>query len=111
MCAHTSRRDERWLYSQATIFFILQIVGRGSDQVAITTKFETRDDTCRLFKCFLFKFTWVLQETKWQNVFAYMYVMRGDAYGGCLISAVRLVTGGVVLTYHICLWEVYCLHL
>lgn len=24
----------------------LQIVGRGNDQVAITTKFETRDDMC-----------------------------------------------------------------
>ena len=34
---------------------ILQIVGRGNDQVAITTKFETRDDTCRLFKCSLLK--------------------------------------------------------
>ena len=35
-------------------YFQLQIVGRGNDQVAITTKFETRDDTCRLFKCCLF---------------------------------------------------------
>ena len=29
--------------------FYLQIVGRGNDQVAMTTKFETRDDMCRFF--------------------------------------------------------------
>ena len=29
--------------------------------MAITTKFETRDDTCRLFKCFFFK---LLRSTK-----------------------------------------------
>lgn len=31
--------------------FYLQIVGRGNDQVAMTTKFETRDDMCRFSKC------------------------------------------------------------
>ena len=30
--------------------FYLQIVGRGNDQVAMTTKFETRDDMCRFSK-------------------------------------------------------------
>ena len=32
------------------VFFYSQIVGRGNDQVAITTKFETRDDMCRFSK-------------------------------------------------------------
>ena len=36
--------------------------------MAITTKFETRDDTCRLFKCFLFKFILVVKEIITQDV-------------------------------------------
>lgn len=36
--------------------------------MAITTKFETRDDTCRLFKCFFFIFNWVVNKNFTQDV-------------------------------------------
>ena len=41
-------RREVQLKSFVDVFY-LQIVGRGNDQVAMTTKFETRDDMCRFF--------------------------------------------------------------
>ena len=42
--------EERFNWNFFVDVFYLQIVGRGNDQVAMTTKFETRDDMCRFSK-------------------------------------------------------------
>ncbi len=58
-----------FIHFKLLYFSNVQIVGRGNDQVAMTSKFETREDFGKLFLCFCLYYSFYLPVQLKENLF------------------------------------------